>query len=219
MQEVTRKILAYQRGPFVFVCANAGSIPDQFLSQISKHEKQYVRSRTHSPLLPVVEELLSVVGAAGLSPNVSNLLVDSLREPICVYDCIDSVFIPLCADESTQNWLIDSYGKQFRKDVSSVVRKTKQRFGHAHLVVFSLLPRFIDKKMVSDEFVCFGEQVLDCAAESPLYASELVNPRVLSSLSEHWSFIGVHPKFFSSDSLQKQLVDTLSRLKVSVVAQ
>jgi|AntRauTorckE6833_2_1112554.scaffolds.fasta_scaffold49752_2 hypothetical protein len=218
MPESIRKILAYQRGPMILLCQDAGTIPDQFLDSLSSEEKKYLAIRANPGLFTIVEQLLPLVGAAGVAPIITPLLVDALREPIVIHEKIDSVFLPLAADDSTKKWLSQEFGSGFRSDIRALIKKTTQRFGQAQLVVLSVLPRFIDGKMVSDDIVCFGEQILDNVTESPLYAADLFDPRALSEVSQQWTWIGIHPKFFSSSTLVDELVDILSELKVSLVA-
>ncbi|MFT4250214.1 MAG: hypothetical protein ACMXYD_02525 [Candidatus Woesearchaeota archaeon] len=211
MVESSVKVLAYQKSPLVLVAYSSGSIPSAFLTSLSSSEKGFLASVCDASLQEVVSSLLVTVGAAGVSSSVSSRLVSSLSEPVVVSERVGGVFLPLAADPATKQWLVDDVAGSFREDIRLVIEKTRARFGFAQLVVFFVLDRFVNGRLVSDEIVVFGEQILEDASigyELPF------SEEVLSSLCDSWSVVGIHPKFFSSPSLCEELVSRLSSLRV-----
>lgn len=216
MQEFSRKVLAFQRTPIVLLVANAGSVPESFLDSLREYEKEYVLSRSDSEMLAVTDDLLEVIGAARIYPAVSSLLVDSLVEPPLVSDTVDSYFLALAGDEHTTRWLSQEVAVEFRKDVRDLLVKTRQRFGVAHLVVIDVLDRFVNGRLVTEEVVVEGEvDIAGSVANDELLSFDA---GVLDSLSDDWSVVGVNAKFFSSDSLRKQLVEKLSSMRVALLS-
>lgn len=215
--ESSKRVLAYQQSPLVLVCESSGGVPEDFLVSLTPDERSYVLSRSESPIEPVFFDLLSRLQAAGIQPEVSSLLLDVFSVKPRLFLRVDGVSLPLAEDESTQEWLVEELYEPFVRDVKQLVAKTKQRFGSCQLVRLAVLPRFVEGVRVDEEVVTFGVDCVQGAVHEPAHLRSLVARSALSNWSSEWTWVGVHPKFFSSESLQEELVERLSTLSCSAL--
>lgn len=217
--EASKRVLAYQQCPLVLLCERSGAVPEDFLVSLTADERSYVQSRAESALEPVFFDLLPELGAAGIQPEISSLLLDVFAKKPRLFLRVDGVSLPLAEDASTQEWLVQEYYEPFVADVKRVVAKTKQRFGSCQLVQLAVLPRFVDGARVEEEIVTFGGPCLPGAVHEPQHLRSFVDRCGLGEWADEWTLVGVHPKFFVSDSLREQLVERLSTISCGVLAK
>ena len=217
--DASKRVLAYQQGPLVLLCEQSGALPEDFLVSLTADERVYVTKRSESLLEPVFYDLLPRLSAAGIQPEISSLLLDVFSVRPRLFMRVDSVSLPLAEDASTQEWLVEAFYKPFSEEVARVVESTKQRFGSCHLVQLSVLPRFVDGVAVTEEVVTFGSSCVACAVHEPAHLRSLVERSALPTWCSQWTWVGVHPKFFVSSSLQEELVDRLAQLQVAAVVR
>ena len=216
----SKRVLAYQQTPLVLLAERSGAVPDDFLVSLTAEERLYVQRRSESFLEPVFYDLLPRLEAAGIQPGVSSLLLDVFCVKPRVFLRVDDISLALAEDPSTQEWLVSEFYEPFGKDVQEVVSRTQQRFGACHLVQLVVLPRFVEGVRVEEELVTFGSPCLSSAVHEPEHLASLVSRSALSSWSDSWSVVGVHPKLFSSASLREELVSRLSSISCeALVAQ
>lgn len=217
--EASKRVLAYQQCPLVLLCERSGAIPEDFLVSLTDDERSYVLARAESPLEPVFFDLLPRVGAAGVQPEVSSLLLDVFCKNPRLFLRVDDISLPLAEDASTQEWLVREYFEPFVLEIQQVVEKTKQRFGSCHLVRLAVLPRFFEGRLVEEEVVTFGSACVEGAVHEPAHLRGLVSRSALGDWCAQWTWVGVHPKFFSSASLTDSLVERLSKLSCSALVR
>lgn len=217
MGEAAKKVLAYQRTPLILTCAPSGDIPEDILTTLSNDEREYVLARNASVLEPVLYQLLSDLGAAGVLPGISTLILDVQSQHPRLRTDIDGIQLPLLSERGTEEFLLREHADPFVSDLKRVSAKTEQRFGRAHLVHLALLPRFHAQRPVEHDLLSFGEPLLEeTAHDLPEYESLYVDSLVRRFNMHTW--IGIHPKLFSSQTIREELVERLARIRLPVPA-
>lgn len=217
--ESSKRVLAYQQSPLILLCERSGAIPEDFLVSLTSDEREYVRARSQVPLEPVFFDLLSRLQAAGIQPQISSLLLDVFSRTPRLFLRVEEVSFALAEDSSTQQWLVKDFYEPFVADVRRLVESTKRRFDHTHVIQLAQLPRFLNGSPVSHEIVTFGDSCLKDAVHEPEGFESLVDNSALSEWSENWTWVGVHPKFFATDSLREQLLKRLSNLSCGALVK
>lgn len=218
MSEPVKKILAYHQSPLVLTCVQSGEIPEDFLVSVTDEEAEYISTRTTSPVEPLFYELLAKLGAAGVISRAPHVILDVHVTPAKLKSHIDGIPLALVEDPSTQEYLLQEYVEPYIQSLTRVIKKTEERFGHAHVVFLSVLPEFIDGSVVDHEIVTFGEKLLSQATHEPSELKELYERLVITRFDTH-TWIGVHPKLFRTHTLRQELLDRLSEMGVEMVLQ
>ena len=218
MTEAAKKILAYQQTPLIVTCTQSGELPEDFLVSLTQDEQEYAHIRGISALEPIFYELLPRIGAAGVLSAAPPLLIDVHQIRPRIFATVDGIAMPLAEDPSTQKFLVQQFFEPYQEELRKTIKKTQQRFGQAHAIHISILPQFMDDKLVEHDVVTFGKKILPGAEHEPQELQELYEGLFVATLDSH-TWIGVNKKLFATHTLRKELVERLARMKVELVAQ
>ncbi len=218
MSEPVKKILAYAQTPLVLTCTQTGELDEDFLVSLTDEESEYITTRGMSVVEPLFYELLAKLGATGVISRAPHLILDVHVAPAKLKAHIDGIPLSLVDDPSTQTYLLQEFVEPYKQSLRRIAKKTEQRFGQAHIVFLSVLPEFIDGKIVEHEIVTFGEPILSGTAHEVQELSEYYKSLLIREFDHH-TWIGIHPKLFRTHTLRQELLERLSKMKIPVVVQ
>ncbi len=208
----------YASTPLLITGVQTGEIPEDFLATLTEHEIEYVLMRSESVVEPLCYELMKQLGAYGLMSSAPHMIIDVHTQPPTLYYAIDDIPLALMDDPTTNEYLTREYAHSYQEQLVRAVKRIEHTHGRCHTIHISLIPEFIDGQRVEHEVIEFGEELLAKATRKPAELREYYEKLFIRRF-EHHTWIGIHPKFFRSATLEQELTRRLAHIHIPVIVQ